>query len=236
MKIALCMLTLNELEGCKHDIPIIKKLNKHFTRIFVVDNGSTDGTIDYLKKQNVEVYYKKGISYNDMHILAVKKCKTDAIVFFHPKGTIPVKDTLKFRKYFEDGYDFIVANRIMKGAVNEENRKLLKPRKWMTIFLAIISALIWRTEGNVVWDVFHGFRGLTVDAFKKINPEKNERTIDIEEVVESYKKTIKRIEFPTKEKSRKSGKTHFKTIPFGIEIIRFFLRKYLFTFTPKHTL
>lgn len=225
MKIALCLLTLNELDGCKHDIPRIKKIKKYFDKIFVVDNGSNDGTIQFLRQQKITVYTRPGISYNDQHILAVKKCKTDAIIFFHPKGTIPVRDILKFKKIFEIGYEFVVASRVMKGGVNEEDAKVIKPRKWLTIFLAFVAAIIWRNGGNIIWDAFHGFRGLTVDAFKKLNITPGERTIDIEGVIEAYRKDINRIEFPTKEKRRIRGKTHFKTIPFGIEVLKFFFRK-----------
>lgn len=227
MKIALCLLTLNEIDGCKHDIPRIKKIKKHFNEIMVIDNGSTDGTIEYLKKENITVHSKPGISYNSMHILAIEKTKSDAIIFFHPKGTIPVKDTLKFNKFFEAGYELVVATRITKNGANEEDSKLLKPRKWLIFSLAAISSLLWRTEGNIIWDVLHGFRGLTVKAFKKINPPQLGRDIDIEEIVESYRKGIKRIEFPTKEGPRIGGETHFKTIPFGLEILKY-LRKKIF--------
>lgn len=227
MKITLCMLTLNEIDGVKHDVPLIKRISKSFERIIDVDNGSTDGTIEYLRQQKITVYSRPGITYNAMHVLAVEKCKADAIIFFHPKGTIPVTDTLKYKKFFEDGYEFIVASRIMKGGANEEDAKLIKTRKWLTISLALLAALLWRRSGNIIWDAFHGFRGMTVKAFKKLNPGKKGRTIDIDEVIESYRKKVRRIEFPTREKPRLSGETHFKTIPFSIEILKYLLRKIL---------
>lgn len=223
MKITLCLLTLNEIDGVKHDVPLIKKIAKNFNEVIDVDNGSTDGTIEYLRKQKITVYSKPGISYNDMHILAAKKCKSDAIVFFHPKGALPVKDTLKFRKYFENGYDMVVASRNIKGSVNEEDKKFFKPRKWMIKLLAIICYLRWGGEGHLIWDVLCGFRGLTVKAFKKINPTKHTKTIDMEGVIGAYKNKLKRTEFPTKEKERIGGQTHFKTIPFGINILKFIL-------------
>lgn len=225
MKISLCMLTLNEIDGCKHDIPLIKKISKNFNEIFVVDNGSKDGTIEYLKKQGVKVHFKAGISYNDMHHLAFKKSKSDAVIFFHPKGTIPVKDTLKFNKYFDQGYDFVVASRLMKNSKNEEDGQMLKPRKWLIILFAIITSILWKREGNMMWDILHGFRGLTVKAYKKIHINNNDQTIDLEEIVQSYKHHLRRIEFPTKEGSRLGGETHFKIIPFGTKVVKFLLRE-----------
>ena len=225
MKVTFCMLTLNEIDGVKHDVPLIKRVSKSFDEIIDVDNGSTDGTIEYLNKQNIIVYSRPGISYNAMHILAIEKSRADAIIFFHPKGTIPVKDTLKYKKFFEAGYEFVVASRVMRGGTNEEDQKFIKSRKWLTIFLALVAALIWRREGNIIWDVFHGFRGVTKKAFKKIAPSKKGRTVDINGVIEAYRNRIKRIEFPTKEMPRISGETHFKTIPFGIEVLKFMAKK-----------
>lgn len=227
MKIALCMLTLNELPGCQHDIPLIKRVRKSLVQIFGVDNGSKDGTIEYLRKQKITVYSRPGITYSAMHVLAVEKCKADAIIFFHPKATIPVKDILKYKKYFEKGYEFIVASRVMKNSRNEEDNKFIKPRKWLTLILAAIISLRWKKSGNTVWDVLHGFRGMTIPAFKKINFSKTGLLIDIEGVIGAYRHDLKRIEFPTKEKPRSYGETHFKLISFGSKVIKYLLKEFI---------
>ena len=227
MKIALCLLTLNEIDGCKQDIPKIKKIQKSFFEVFVVDNGSTDGTIQYLKSKKIRVYSKPGISYNEMHSLAVKKTKADAIIFFPPKGTNVVNDTLKFKKYFEKGYDLIIASRTIKGGKNEDDKHFFKPRKWLTMALALVSAIRWRREGNIIWDCLHVFRGTTTASFKRSNIYTDGQTFDIDQIIKSYKIKSKRIEFPTSEKPRTSGQTHFKTIPFGIKIFKYFFREAL---------
>lgn len=225
MKIALCLLTLNEIDGCKHDIPLIKRLSKYFNEIFVVDNGSTDGTLEYLKTQKVKVYSFPGISYDKMHAMAIQKTISDAVIFFPPKGTNSVKDILKFKKYFESGYELIVSSRIM--GENEEDKQLFKPRKWLTLILAQAAALRWRREGNIIWDCLHVFRGITVKSYKASSVTKNGEMFDIDLIVNSYIKKMSRIEFPTNERPRISGATHFKTIPFGIKIFKYFFKKAL---------
>ena len=65
MKFSLVILTLNEIEGCKIIIPRINK--KLFDEIIVIDGGSTDGTIDFLKSHNLKVIhqnkkYTKGVT------------------------------------------------------------------------------------------------------------------------------------------------------------------------------
>ena len=225
MKLSLCLLTLNEINGCKHDIPLIKKVKKHFYEVFAVDNGSTDGTIEYLRKQGITVIYKPGISYNKMHIVAIKKTKADAIIFFPPKGTNSITDSLKFKRYFDKGYDLIVTSRVIKGSKNEEDGQSFKPRKWLTMILGLVSAIRWRREGNIIWDVLHVFRGIRISKFNTSMIDIKGKTYDLEDIIQSYKQKTKRIEIPTWEKPRTSGESHFKTIPFGIKIFKYFFHE-----------
>ena len=217
MKITLCLLTWDELEGCKHDIPLIDRTK--FDEIYAIDAGSNDGTVEYLKKANIPAYKQPKKGLNAACKYAVEKCTTDAVIFFHPKGTTPVSDTLKFRKYFETGYELIIGSRIIKGGVNEEDSKWFRPRKLAVKTFAIIAFLLWRKEGRIIWDVLHGFRGITIKAFNQINPPDYGLAIDLEMISRSYKKRIKAIEFPTKESPRIHGKTHFTAFPTGKKLV-----------------
>jgi len=230
MTITLCLLTWNEIDGCKHDIPQIKR--SQFDDIFAIDGGSVDGTVEYLKHEKIKVIKQNKKGLNAAHIQAVESCKTDAIIFFHPKGTISVANTLKFRKFFDSGYELVIGSRIIKGSQNEEDESLFKPRKWLTILLAITASIVWKRDDNTVWDVLHGFRGITIKAFGKFNPPTSGLTIDIAGVVQSYKKDIKRIEFPVKERSRTNGSTHFKAIPTGLEILRYLIKQLFLIINP----
>ena len=94
MTVGLCLLTLNEVEGCKHDIPLIER--SKFDDIYCVDGGSEDGTVEYLQKNGIRVYRQTSKGINQACIDGVNWCRCDAVVFFHPKGTIPVEDIYKF--------------------------------------------------------------------------------------------------------------------------------------------
>jgi hypothetical protein len=75
------------------------------------------------------------------------------MILFHPKGSIDPKNLLKFRPLFEQGYDLIVASRVIAGSLNEEDNKLFKPRKWFVVILLLVARLLWKREGDTVWDV-----------------------------------------------------------------------------------
>jgi len=223
MRIALCILTRNELVGCEHDLPLIRR--ELFDEIYAIDANSCDGTIEFLERIGIPVHIQPRKGLNAACVYAFEKCKSDALIFFHPKGSIPVEDTEKFRGYFEKGYDLVIASRNIEGAINEEDNKIIKYRKWFVNFLAAISALLFRREGAIIWDVLHGFRGMTVKSFYEIDPSPEGVSIDLEMVCRSYKKQIKRIEFPTKESPRLAGISNFKALPTGWKLIKYLGRE-----------
>lgn len=221
MTVGLCLLTWNEIEGCKHDIPLLE-LSK-FEQVYCIDGGSTDGTVEFLESLGIEVYKQKKQGYNQAYKEGANICKCDAFVFYHPKGSIPIDDTYRFRHYFENGYELVVGSRMMPGALNEEDDHFFKPRKWFVLGLGLLAKVLFQREGNTVWDVLHGFRGMTVNAFKKMQISDFSPSADIESVCRAYKLQIKRIEFPTTEGPRLAGTTHFKMFSTGGKLLRYML-------------
>lgn len=219
MTVGLCLITWNEIAGCKHDVPLIDR--SKFEQIYCIDGGSTDGTVEYLKEQGIEVYPQTGKGLNQACKDGADRCRCDAFVFFHPKGSVPVEDAYKFRAYYEQGYEFVVASRMMKESRNEEDAKLLKPRKWFVLGLGLAAKILFKKEGNTVWDALHGFRGMTVEAFQKCSISDRSPSVDIEMVCRSYKLRISRIEFPTTESARIAGETHFKAFATGKKLLRY---------------
>ena len=157
MRIALCLLTWNEIDGVKHDIPLLDR--SKFDQLYCVDGGSKDGTVEYLEQNGITVYRQKKRGINGACLEGVAHCKCDAFVFYHPKGTIPIEDIYKFRKYFEDGYEFVVGSRMMAGAHNEEDEHFFKPRKWFVLGTGLLAAFYLDARGISYGIPFMGFAG-----------------------------------------------------------------------------
>ncbi len=221
MTVALCLIAWNELEGCKHDIPLIDR--SRFDQLLCIDGGSTDGTAEYLEKNGIKVYRQTKKGLNQACKDGVDNCRCDNIVFFHPKGTVPVEDSYKFREYFEQGYGLVVASRMMKESVNEEDSGFFRPRKWFVLGLGVIAKVLFKKEGNTIWDTLHGFRGVNVEAFKRMDISDRSPSVDIEMVCRSYRLKISRTEFPTREMPRTAGNTHFKAFSTGLKLLSYIL-------------
>lgn len=219
MKVSLCLLIWNELEGCRIDVPDLPR--NAFDEIYAVDGGSTDGTVEFLESQGIPVYLQPKKGLNAAYHHAVDKCTGDAVVVFFPKGTINTSTLLQFRPLLESGEELVIASRKIKGARNEEDDKVLKPRKWGVLGLAAFAALVWRREGHFVRDVLHGYKGFTVSAFKRIDPLDHGLSIDLEMVIRAYRFGIRRTEFPVQEIARPFGETRFKIVPTAQKLLNY---------------
>lgn len=219
MKISLCLMVWNEIEGCKIDVPRLPR--EAFDEIYAVDGGSTDGTIEYLATQGIPVHRqpKRGLNAAYVHANEVSTC--DAVVVFFPKGSTPPEDLVRFRPLLEQGNALVVASRQIAGSRNEEDGHWLRPRKWMVRGLALLVAALWRREGWWVRDVLHGFKGFSREAFQQMEVLDHGLSIDVEMVARAYKLRLPRAEFPTAEYPRPHGETHFKMWPTGKKLLAY---------------
>ena len=223
VRISLCLLVWNEIEGCRQDVPLLPR--DAFEEIFAIDGGSKDGTIEYLTAQGIAVHQQDTRGYNGAYLSAFKRCTGDVLVLFHPKGSIDPEILHRFRPLFEQGFDQVVASRIVAGSVNEEDGKLFRPRKWFVGGLALLTAILWNRKGPMVWDVLHGCRGMRRAAFDRIEVLPQGLSADLEMVARSYRYGFRQTEFPVAEKPRPSGDTHFKAWPTGKALLRYVWRE-----------
>jgi len=219
MKISLCLMVWNEFEGCRLDVPNLPR--DAFDEVYAVDGGSNDGTQEYLESQGIPVYRQPKRGLNAAYHHAVERSSCNAVVVFFPKGTIDPCSLLNFRAILEEGVELVIASRKIKGARNEEDNNILKPRKWGVLALAAFSALLFRREGYFVRDVLHGYKGFTVKAFRRMALSGSGLSIDLEMTIRSYRLELQRSEFSVVESSRVFGKTNFKILPTGIELFRY---------------
>ena len=219
MRLTLCLLTWNELAGCEKDVPRLPL--DRFDEVFAIDGGSTDGTCEYLRARGITVHRQERPTYNGAYLSAFERCTTDALVFFHPKGSIDPAAVLQFRPLFEQGADLVIASRIGAGARNEEDDRLVKHRKWFVMGLGLLASVLWRRGGPLAWDVLHGFRGMRKAAFLGISPLESGVSIDLEMVARSYKRRLRVATFPVEEQPRAGGATHFKAWPTGKRLLKY---------------
>jgi glycosyltransferase involved in cell wall biosynthesis len=227
MKFGLVLLTYNEIEGISalwDKIP-----HNGFDEYFAVDGNSTDGTLEFFKEKNLTTYCQTKKGRGDAFRLAFESSKSDVLIFFSPDGNEDPADILKIKEGFlaEVNTDLIIASRMMKGAVNEEDDLLFKWRKWANNAFNLLANLFFNRSLFSVYitDSINGFRGFRRSAFYKLNLDAMGYTIEYQSTIRSFKNKLNIREIPTREGERIGGESYAKSIPTGIAFLKCFGRE-----------
>ncbi len=222
MSTALCLLVWNEAHGCQVELPQIDFT--HFDQVFAIDGGSTDGTIEILEQAGISVHQQSKPSYNVAYIDALNTFSTDSIVLYHPKGTIDPGSLGTMVNLLNQGNDLVIASRMMPGAINEEDGKLLRHRKWFGEGLALAASMRWnRNKQKRISDPLHGYRGCSREFADTLILRPKGVTADLEMVRHAYGTCSRIAEFPIQEDVRAEGTTHFPAYKTGKQLIKYLI-------------
>ncbi len=222
MKVALCLLTYNEQPCLEQIFPLIPapSLDSGFDQMIAIDGGSTDGTLEYYREHGVPVIGQSRRGRGDAFLLAFQRVETDAYIFFSPDGNEDVRDLPKFKPLLQGGADLVIASRMMRGAVNEEDLHLLKPRKWANNALNLLANSLFRKIGPFVTDSINGYRAITRRAAQEQKLDALDYTIEYQMTIRALKKRMAIVEFPTREGQRVAGVTGASSLPTGIRFLK----------------
>ncbi|MFA5778947.1 MAG: glycosyltransferase [Elusimicrobiota bacterium] len=220
----LIILTFNEIDGLKkifNKLPINK-----IDDIFSIDGGSTDGTIDFLVRNNIVTYVQDKPGRAEAFRIGVKKAKYDNIVFFSPDGNENPDDIVNIIKHLENGFDMVIASRFLKGSRNEEDNKKLPFRIWANKIFTGFANVIWN-KYDYITDTINGFRGIKKPVFIELNPDGHGYVIEYQLSIRAMKLKKKIKEFPTIEGDRLGGTSKSKSIPTGLLFLRYLIKEIL---------
>ncbi len=225
MNIEVCLLCKNENLSLSK---IYKKLKKELSKIkinfFIMDGGSTDGSIEFYKKNKIRFFKQKEKGRGAAIIEAFKITKSDALIFFSPDGNENILDVKKIIKYLNEKNDLVIASRMIKGARNEEDDQFFKFRKWANNIFNFLANLFFN-KNSYITDSINGFRGLKKDKFTKLKCDENFYAIEFQMTIRSMKIGYKIKEFATIESDRIAGVSQAPSISTGITFIRALCRE-----------
>jgi glycosyltransferase involved in cell wall biosynthesis len=222
--ISLILLSYNEIEGTRaliHRIPF-----RQVDECFAVDGGSTDGTRELLRESGVKVVDQTSKGRGEAFRIAFDVAQNDNLIFFSLDGNEDPNDIPHFRKYFDEGYDMVIASRMCRGARNEEDDRVLKVRKWANNAFNWAINAIWNRRGSsYVTDSINGFRGITRKCWQSIRPDGVGYTIEYQSTIRALKLNLRVAEFPTIEGQRIGGQSNARAIPTGLRFLRLLFKE-----------
>jgi glycosyltransferase involved in cell wall biosynthesis len=217
MRISLITLTKNERVGVEALIPKLPR--DLFDEVLCVDGGSKDGTREYLASQGLRVIDQTSPGRGEAFRIARRAATGDAMLFFSPDGNESLDDLGRFRPLLEGGADIVIASRMMRGAWNEEDGEMFRPRKWANNSFNGAANLLWN-RGAYVTDSINGYRAITTKAFDRLQLDSTGYTIEYQMTIRAMKLGLKIVEFPTREGSRIGGESGAPSIPTGLRFLR----------------
>jgi glycosyltransferase involved in cell wall biosynthesis len=222
MKITLCLLTRNERACLEQLFPLIPAPSPGagYDEIVAIDGGSTDGTLEYYRERGIRVLSQSRRGRGDAFLKAFEELDSDGFIFFSPDGNEDIRDLGKFKPLLESGADLVIASRMMKGSVNEEDGQLLRWRKWANNAFNLCANLLFRRSGPYVTDSINGFRAITRTAAVRLALDALDYTIKYQMTIRALRTGLKIVEFPTAEGTRIAGGTGAPSIPTGMRFLK----------------
>mgnify|MGYP001160033490 CR=1 FL=1 len=166
MTATLLLIALNEIDGMKHIIPHIDR--SLFDQIIVVDGGSTDGTQEWARQNNLEVHVQSRPGIRFAYFEVLEKITSDIIVTFSPDGNCIPEHLPELMEKMNEGYDMVIVSRYLGDAKSEDDDLITAFGNWL--FTRTINVL----HGGHYTDAMNMYRGYKTSLISDLDLDKEE--------------------------------------------------------------
>ena len=220
MKSSLIILTYNEIEGIKalfERIPF-----KEVDEAFIIDGGSTDGTIEFFEKRGIRVIRQKIRGRGEAFRVGMREARGDYLIFFSPDGNETPGDIMLLMNLIEEGYDMAIASRFMIGGRRDDSEHLIPYRGFGNRIFTLFANVIF---GGNYTDTINGFRAIRKDKLERLHIDAQGFGIEYQISIRAMKLKYKVAEFPTYEGDRIGGKSSCGTAQSGFYVLYLLIRE-----------
>lgn len=209
--ISVVLMTLNEKNNIEILVPRLEKMLKKFeTEIVIVDDSSSDGTIETAEKLgkkygNIRIIVRKNErGFGSAFKRGYDEAKNDVIVSMDADLSFDEKEILKMIDLINKGYDLVVGSRHMGSGQYESQKFGIKLKKAVS---TLGNKYISFISGVKVHDFSANFRAIKGDVWKAIETKELNNSILMEMIVKTKYKKFRIAEIPVSFKDRIYGES-----------------------------
>lgn len=193
------------------------KKNNICGEVIVVDNGSTDSSIERAKSEGGRVIFERNRGYGNALGTGIESAHGKYIIMGDADDTYDFLEVGKFVDLLREGYDLVMGSRfkgkILPGAMSWSHRHIGNP---------ILSKMLNLFFHGEISDAHCGLRAFTKEAYQKMNLRTTGMEFASEMVIHALKKNLKIAEVPIVYYSRK-GESKLSSFRDAWRHIRFML-------------
>lgn len=218
----LVILTFNEIEATPKvwgSVPL-----QAADEVFCVDGGSKDGTVEFMQSKGIRVVSQDRRGRGRGFQLGVREAKGEHIVFFSTDGNEDPADIPKLFALLDEGYDMVIASRMLPGAFNEEDVHWWRPRKWVNNAFTLGANLLFNRRAALS-DTINGYRGVSKSAFERMGIDVDGFDVEFTMSIRAMKLGLRVAEFPTHEGARVGGVSTAESWKTGVVFVKRFLHE-----------
>jgi len=185
--------------------------------IIIVDNGSTDKSVEIAESMGVRIVREKERGYGNAYKKGFSEARGKYIIMGDSDDTYSFSEIKPFVDKLKNGADFVVGSRL-KGKIYAGAMPLLH-RYFGTPLIAFLLNLFFKTG---VSDPNCGMRAFTKEAFLKMNLQSGGMEFASEMIINAARENLKIAEIPIDYYARK-GESKLHTFRDGWRHLRFML-------------
>jgi glycosyltransferase involved in cell wall biosynthesis len=202
----LVLLSFDEREALERLLPVLPI--ELFERVFAVDGGSTDGTLDLYRAHSIPCFVQDRPGRGNAFLFAERLLETDRVVFLSADGNEDPADLPRMLHHLDEGYDMVIGGRfVLPGSCTDDSDDPIGIRRLGSMTYGAIVRAIWRTD---VYDACNGYRAFRTEAMRRMKLDAPLHEIELQSTIRAAKLGLRVKEFPTRELERMGG-FHKKT-------------------------
>lgn len=222
MTTTLIIPTYNEIDGVKAIMPQIDR--SWCDEILVVDGGSTDGTVEWLRENNWNVIQQTKPGIGEAYREAQAVTTGEVILTFSPDGNSVAERIPALVEEMRKGYDLVIVSRYLDGAKSEDDDSLTSIGNFL--FTSMINICF----GGKYTDTLVIFRAYRREILKTLDIDAPHMTYEVQISIRAAKAKLRIGEIPGDEPARIGGERKMRPFRVGLEILREIARNLLFDY------